>query len=110
MRHSIEIALVFGGLIGGGCKKKDSWAKVEPAKTQEGTKKPEPSPGVTAAANATPSAGVVAGGIQHEDKEGPAGVVTTANGTVEVRRVGETQFAAAKATTKLYPGDTIRTA
>ena len=112
MRRSILIALVFGGLVGVGCKKKgsDSAAKVEPAKTQEATAKKDPPAGGTAAANATPSPGVAAGGIQHEDKEGPAGIVTAVNGTVEVRRVGETTFAAAKASTKLYPGDVVRTA
>ncbi|HEY5925566.1 MAG TPA: FecR family protein [Kofleriaceae bacterium] len=111
MRRSIVIALVFGGLVGVGCKKgSDSAAKQEPAKATEGTAKQEPTAGAKAAADATPSAGVVAGGIQHDDKEGPAAIVTAANGTVEVRRVGETQFAAAKKDTKLYAGDTVRTA
>ena len=61
------------------------------------------------AQTASAGAGVQAGGIQHEDSEGAAGIDSGANGTVEVRRVGETAWAAAKADTKLYPGDTVRT-
>ncbi|HEX5061386.1 MAG TPA: FecR family protein [Kofleriaceae bacterium] len=109
MRRSIVIAIGFAALAGVGCKKgSDSSAKQEPAKTQEGTPAKQ-DPKASPAAAAT-DIGVTAGGIQHDDKEGPAGVVTAATGTVEVRRVGETAFAAAKADTKLYAGDTVRTA
>ncbi len=111
MSRSIVIATVFAALVGAGCKKKDSdGAKQEPAKTQEGTaakKDPAPAQATGAAASAGP--GVQAGGIKHDDSEGAAGVVSAANGTVEVRRVGETQFAAARTQTKLYAGDTVRT-
>ena len=51
-----------------------------------------------------------AGGIKHDEKEGAAAMLTAANGTVEVRRVGETQWTATKADTKLYAGDIVRTA
>lgn len=106
MRRSVLIAMVFGAVVGVGCKKSsDSSAKQEPAKTQEGT---DPAPKEAPTTNAT--AGVEAGGIQRDDKEGPAALLTAANGTVEVRRVGETQWAAATADTKLYPGDVVRTA
>jgi hypothetical protein len=110
MSRSIVIAMVFGALVGVGCKKSsDDAAKQEPAKTQEGTPpKQEPDPAPPAAH--ADSVGVKAGGIQHDEKEGPAGILTAANGKVEVRRVGETQFAAAKATDKLFAGDTVRTA
>jgi hypothetical protein len=109
MSRSIVIALLFGALVGVGCKKNsDPSAKQEPAKTQEGTAKKDPAT-PAAGASTSASAGVQAGGIQHEAKEGAAGLVTSASGTVEVRRVGETQFAAAKKDTKLYPGDVVRT-
>lgn len=111
MSRSIMIVLVFGALVGVGCKKgSDSAAKQEPAKTQEATPAKQDTPATPPAAAANAGPGVKAGGIQHEDKEGPAGIVTAATGTVEVRRVGETQYTAAKADTKLYPGDAIRTA
>ena len=42
-----------------------------------------------------------AGGISTRIEEGAAAVIASANGTVEVRRVGETAWAAAKADTKL---------
>jgi hypothetical protein len=96
----------LAAVLGVGCKKSsDTSAKQEPAKTTEGTPpKQEPTP-----APATADIGVEPGGIQHEDQEGPAAIVTAVNGTVEVRRVGETEFAALKADDKLYPGDTVRT-
>jgi hypothetical protein len=102
-------------MVGVGCKKgSDTAAKQEP-KTQEGAagKKEEGTPSKSGAASnaaGTETAGVQAGGIQRDDKEGPAALLTAANGTVEVRRVGETQWTAAKGDTKLYAGDVVRTA
>jgi hypothetical protein len=112
MSRSIVIAIGLSALIGVGCKKKDSnAAKQEPAKTQEGaTAAAKDKAQDKAPAPSGDTAGVKAGGIQHDDKEGPAGILTTATGTVEVRRVGETQWTATKADAKLYPGDVLRTA
>jgi hypothetical protein len=50
-----------------------------------------------------------AGGIVHLSKEGPAAVVNATTGTVEVKRMGETTFAAVKVNDKLYPSDQLRT-
>jgi hypothetical protein len=113
MSRSIVIAIGLAALVGVGCKKKgsDSAAKQEPAKTQEGAaKQDKPQDKPAPSGDTTAAAGVKAGGIQHDDKEGPAGILTTATGTVEVRRVGETQWAATKADSKLYAGDSVRTA
>jgi len=105
--RSIVTAMVVGGLCTVACKKSDNAAKEEkvqeaPAPTPASHKEPAP-----AAKTAAP--GVAAGGIQHDDKEGPAAILTQAKGSVEVRRLGETQYAAAQANTKLYAGDTLRT-
>jgi len=62
-----------------------------------------------APATALPDPGVEAGPIAREKDEGPAAVITTADGTVEVRRVGDVAFAPAKAATTLFPGDQVRT-
>ena len=109
MRRSIVIALVMGAM-GVACKKgneqKQDPAKVSenPTPTDKDKDKPAPTAGTAAAA-----AGVQAGGVKHDDKEGAAAILKAANGTVEVRRLGETTYAAAKADTKLYAGDVIRT-
>ncbi len=84
-------------------------SKTDPgAKTDPGSKSEPAKAGDLA--QATTEVGVEAGGIERDADEGPAAVITGAEGTVEVRRVGETEFAAAKANTKLYPGDVVRTA
>ncbi len=111
MSRSMLIAMGFAALVGVGCKKSsDSSAKQEPAKTQEGTAKQEKPAEAPATGDPTAAAGVKAGGIQHDEKEGPAAVLKVASGTVEVRRVGEAAFTAATADTKLYAGDIVRTA
>lgn len=112
MSRSVLIAMVFGAVIGVGCKKGGDGGKQEPAKTQEaaGTQQAGDKGAAATNAAAASSAGVEAGGIQHDDQEGPAALVTAANGTVEVRRVGEAEWTAAKADTKLYAGDLVRTA
>src|SRR5215211_2742014 len=100
MRRSIVIALVLGAM-GVACKKgneqKQDPAKVSENPTPTDKDKDKPAPSANAAA-----AGVQAGGVQHSDKEGAAAILKAANGTVEVRRLGETTYAAAKADTKLY--------
>ena len=106
--RSIVTTMVVGGLCAVGCKKTDNAAKE--AKVQEA---PAPAPAQhkePAPAAKTASPGVAAGGIQHDDKEGAAAILTAAKGTVEVRRLGETQYTAAQANTKLYAGDIVRTA
>ncbi len=60
------------------------------------------------AATTATSAGVEAGGIAHGKDEGAAGTITSVSGTVEIRRVGETRFAAAKLEDKLYSGDQVK--
>lgn len=106
MRRSIWIAMGLAAVLGVGCKKSsDTSATQEPAKTAEGTApKQEPT-----AAPASGDIGVEAGGVQHDDQEGPAAVATAVNGTVEVRRLGETEFAKLEPNANLYPGDTVRT-
>lgn len=112
MRRSIAMTIMLAGLGVGACKKGDEAKKQDPAapKATEPTANTKAKDGEpTMAASSSSPAGVAAGGIQRDDKEGPAAVVTAAKGTVEVRRVGETSFAAAKDDTKLYPGDQLRT-
>jgi hypothetical protein len=91
-----------------GCSKKGDDTPATPVKAQEPA--PPPSAPTPAPAPAKTDVGVTAGGIQHDAKEGPAGVLSKADGTVQVRRVGEAKFAAAKAGDNLYPGDLVRTA
>ncbi|MBA3456020.1 MAG: FecR domain-containing protein, partial [Deltaproteobacteria bacterium] len=106
------MTILLAALGMGACKKGDE-SKQEPIAskaTEPGAmakdKAGAPPKGATDSAS---SAGVAAGGIQRDDKEGPAAVVTSVKGTVELRRVGETTFAAAKDDTKLYSGDQLRT-
>ncbi len=71
-----------------------------------------PAAGSAAAADSTPSAVAAdpnAGGVVHLSREGPAAVVNATTGVVEVKRMGETTFAAVKVNDKLYPGDELRT-
>ncbi|MDX2087447.1 MAG: FecR family protein [Kofleriaceae bacterium] len=117
MRRSIMTSLVLGALVSPACKKGDD-AKSEAAnptsKTQEttartsGTAAPAPA-GAQATGDPVAAVGVAAGGIEHDPAEGAAAVLTAVSGTVEVRRVGEPSFTAAKADAQLYAGDTIRT-
>lgn len=104
MRRSTTL-IVCLGLAVVGCNKKsaDKSSSDPPApKSTETTAQP-------AAGDTMPSIGVEAGGITREADEGAAAVVTAVTGTVELRRVGETEYAAAKADDKLYAGDAIRT-
>lgn len=111
MNRSMICALVLGLAAGGACKKSsdqsasEKGAEGKPAATAPATNEKK---GESTAATKS-SAGVEAGGIAHSDTEGAAAVVAKMNGTVEVRRVGETTYAAAKADAKLYPGDVVRT-
>ena len=109
MRRLVAMTILLGAVISGACKKGGDPQK-EPI-APKGTEAPVTTKdGAKPAAGAVASpAGVTAGGIQRDDKEGPAAVVTAAKGTLEVRRVGEPTFAAAKDDTKLYPGDQLRT-
>ncbi len=116
MLRSISIVM-FGLVVASGCGKKADNGTGAPAKdppgSTAGVTTPPPAPGAKAPAGdpaaVKTSAGVEAGGIQRDADEGPAAVVTAVTGTVEVRRVGETDFAAAKADLALFPGDVIRT-
>lgn len=115
MRRSKTMIVVLGMAVAtlGACSKGKN-KEGEPAasaKATEGKDNAQSAQSATpaAAGEASAEVGVQAGGIQRDD-EGPAAVITNASGTVEVRRVGETEFAAAKAEDKLYAGDTIRTA
>jgi hypothetical protein len=99
-------ALVLGALAAAACKKSNDTSAQEAPKTQE-TKTPAAKD--TAKAEGTADIGVQAGGIQHADSEGSAAMIASVKGTVEVRRVGETQWAGAKQDMKLYAGDMVRT-
>lgn len=63
----------------------------------------------TTTAGTAAGPGVEAGGIERDKDEGGQAVVTAVTGTVEVRRVGELEYAAVKANTELYTGDVVRT-
>jgi len=111
------MTLLLGGLLAmTACKKGDE--KAETAKNKEGTpsttseKTGTDKTGATKTDGQAPAAdpGVEAGGIERAADEGPDAVITAVNGTVEVRRVGETEYQAAKADTQLYAGDQVRTA
>ncbi|HSD91359.1 MAG TPA: FecR family protein, partial [Kofleriaceae bacterium] len=106
-------AVALGLLVGAGCKKSNDPSAKETPKTQEAKQPATPAakdtPAAGANGDATTAVGVQAGGLQHADKEGPAAVLAKLSGTVEVRRVGEPAYAAAKQDTKLYPGDVVRT-
>jgi hypothetical protein len=115
MRRSIMTSLVLGALLSPACKKGDD-AKKEAAsatsKTQETPAANDPAAKPSAAPVAgDPAAavGVAAGGFERDAKAGPAAVITAVTGTVEVRRLGETTFTAAKVDTQLDAGDTVRT-
>jgi hypothetical protein len=107
MNRSMVIALSLGVLAGTGCKKSNDTSANEASKTQE-TK--TPAKDMAAKTEGTADIGVQAGGIQHADTDGAEAVLANVNGTVEVRRVGETQWTAAKQDMKLYAGDMVRTA
>jgi hypothetical protein len=106
MKRSMVCALVLGALAAAACKKSNDTSAQEAPKTQE-TKTPAAKD--TAKAEGTADIGVQAGGIQHADSEGSAAMIASVKGTVEVRRVGETQWAGAKQDMKLYAGDMVRT-
>jgi hypothetical protein len=74
--------------------------------TDTGTKTDTPPPPVD---DPVAAAGVEAGGIERDKDEGPAASLSAVDGTVEVRRVGEADFAAAKKDDDLFPGDVVRT-
>ncbi len=114
MRHFVLLAMVLGC----SCKKSEETSKqpetpasaksTEPGAAAKAPAEP-PAPAAQASSAPMSDVGVEPGGIARDASEGPAAVVTAIKGTVEIRRVGETSFAAASATTKLYPGDVIRT-
>lgn len=113
MRRSIAMAITVATLGFGACKK-DGDSKKEPVapKTTETTGTTKDTPKDTApkaAGDSTSPAGVAAGGIERDAKEGPAAVVTALKGTVELRRVGETTYASVQVDTGLYSGDQLRT-
>ncbi|HWO19657.1 MAG TPA: FecR family protein [Kofleriaceae bacterium] len=97
-----------GGATAGSAPAGSAASKADPAKPDDKPQeaKGDPAAGKDAAATA---AGVEPGGIQRDASEGPAAVVWAVKGTVEVRRVGETEHKAVKEGEKLYPGDTLRT-
>jgi hypothetical protein len=115
MRSSFRTTLVLGALLTtAACKKGDD--KQETAKAGEGegksgdpAKKGDPAKTGDPTADTPADPGVEAGGIEREADEGPAAVMTEVKGAVEVRRVGEAEFAEVKGETSLYPGDQVRT-
>ncbi len=122
MRRSTTMIVVLGLLAIAACKKGDETKPTDDPTAKPGDSKSavadpktdpktdtKPAPDKAAAGDLAAKIGVTAGGIQHDASEGPAAVVTAASGTVEVRRLGETEFAAVKAQDKLYSGDAVRT-
>lgn len=110
-----RIPLLFLALaLAAGCGKKDG-DKAEPsAKTGEGTAKGTGAGTGTGTATADTgdpiaATGVEPGGIERDADEGAAAVVTAMSGTVEVRRVGTTEFQAIKPEDELFAGDMVRT-
>ncbi|HEY5933257.1 MAG TPA: FecR family protein [Kofleriaceae bacterium] len=105
---------MLGLVVAAGCKKGD---KAEPAAkgtetpTPTGTEpaKGDPKAPAPAAGDVAADVGVAAGGIEREATEGPAAVATAVSGTVEVRRVGETEYKPVKQYDQLYSGDQVRT-
>jgi len=116
MRHHMTV-LVALGLASGlpACSKGDKKEEPNPAaKTTETTEssksKAEPAKaGDKKSADPSVDVGINAGGITHDPKQGSLGTITAVNGTVEVRRLGETKYAAAKGDTQVYAGDVVRT-
>ena len=111
MRSTLMMTLAIGALTGAACKKpaKSEGATPSEAKVTEPTHALTETPSPPAPGDGAAAVGVHAGGIQHDEEEGPAAVVTAVSGTVELRRVGEPSYAAVKAEAKLYPGDQVRT-
>jgi hypothetical protein len=112
MRRSIVMSVVLG-LAAMGCKKGDDKPKDPVAGTPAGSatdpaKDPAKDPAPTTG-DPLADVGVEPGGIEHDKDDGAAAVLTAVEGTVEVRRVGETDFAAGKADLELYEGDVVRT-
>jgi len=81
-------------------------AASKPAETP--STKPERTP-VAAGPDVAAAVGVQAGGIARDAADGSTAIVKTVKGTVEVRRVGEPTYAAAKADLQLHGGDVVRT-
>ncbi len=105
MRHAMTILAALGLLA---CSKGDKEKEPTPsAKAAEKASPPVKKPEATA--DAAAEVGINAGGIARDAKEGSAGAITAATGTVEVRRLGETAFAAAKPDMPVYAGDVVRT-
>ena len=108
MRHHMTVLLVLGLLA---CNKGDK-GKDEPtptAKTTETSASPKGDKAIASKTDASGDVGINAGGVTRDAKEGSTGAITKVQGTVEVRRLGETTFAAAKADLPVYAGDVIRT-
>ena len=111
MRRTFTMALTLGALTVAACKTpatSDGSTQSE-AKVTEATRGPAETVSPPAPGDVAADVGVHAGGIQHDDREGPAAVVTAVSGTIEVRRVGEPSYTAAKVEATLYPGDQVRT-
>src|SRR5512143_2387833 len=101
--RTIGPILMFALLALPACGSKKDGDKPDTAKSAEKPKEGEPKVKTpdsktpdTPVGDATKSAGVEAGGITHDADEGAAAKLSAADGTVEVRRVGEAEFAPAK--------------
>jgi hypothetical protein len=113
MRHHMTVLVVLGLLAcNKGDKKEEATPAAKTAETPTDPAKADPkkAPDKTPAAKGdSVDVGINAGGITHDAKEGSAAAITAVKGTVEVRRLGETKYTAAKADTPVYAGDVIRT-
>ncbi|MEJ7600835.1 MAG: FecR family protein [Kofleriaceae bacterium] len=109
--------VALGVVAAVGCKKGDKpelapagtpTAKTEdPAKAKDAT---DPKAAPPAGGDAAAEVGVAPGGLERDADEGPAAVASAVTGTVEVRRVGETEYKPVKQYDQLYSGDQVRTA
>jgi hypothetical protein len=103
MRTQLGLIVLSAAVALGACGKSED-KKSDPAKTTKtdpgktpasDPSKPDGDKPLVASADPIGATGVEAGGLEREADEGPAAVLTAMTGTVEVRRVGETEYAAA---------------
>ena len=106
MRRFASVIVIIG-LVACGGGKDDKPAAPIPGSAAGAVVVPAGSAAVAPAAPPS-SAGVEAGGITHGKDEGAAGTITSVSGTIELRRVGEPKFAAARLEDKLFSGDQIK--
>jgi predicted small lipoprotein YifL len=123
VRSSLVVAIALAALAA--CGKSKELPKAAPSASADAampaTAASEKPPTPAEAPSAAPPApladpkalaeefGVPPGGLERSKLEGPEAVLTAADGAVLVRKVGEEDFAPAKASASLFAGDQIKT-